>query len=59
MKNLGKLVVEVTYTDGDVDLLSTKSTKENVFDSFDFNDENDFYKFIKFLQENDIPRKKY
>lgn len=59
MKNLGQLVVEITYINGDIDTLSTKSTKENVFASFDFNDENEFYKFIKFLQKNDIPRKKY
>ncbi len=56
-RNMGQLAVEITYTDGDTEMLTTKSTKDNVFSSFEFEDEAEFYKFIVFLQEKNIPRK--
>lgn len=54
---LGQMVLEITYTDGDKDVLTTKSTMGNVRASFDFENEDQFYQFVKFLQDNNIPRK--
>jgi porphobilinogen deaminase len=56
-RNMGQLAVQVTYTDGDTDMLTTKSTKENVNSSFEFENEQEFYQFLEFLQSKNIPRK--
>jgi hypothetical protein len=56
-RNMGQLAVEITYTDGDTDILTTKSTKDNVFSSFEFDSDKEYFEFIKFLQENKIPKK--
>ena len=56
-RNFGQLALEITYTDGDKDVLTTKTTKDNVRASFNFNDEAEFYSFIEFLEDKKIPRK--
>lgn len=57
MKNMGQLAVQITYTCGDTQMLTTKSTRENTNSSFEFLNEVEFYSFIKFLNENSIKRK--
>lgn len=56
-RNMGQLAVEITYTDGDTDMLTTKSTKNNVHSSFEFKDNEEYFEFIKFLQNRNIPHK--
>jgi len=58
-KHMGQLAVEITYTDGDTQMLTTKSTKENVCSSYEFSNEREFYDFIDFLKDNHINRKPY
>ena len=53
---MGHLAVEITYTDGSTDMLTTKSTNRNVFASFDFYDEKEYFQFIKFLEINNVKK---
>jgi len=55
--NFGQLAVEIVYTDGETQILTTKSTKDNVHSSFEFSSEVEYFEFIKFLQQQGIPRK--
>lgn len=55
--NMGQMAVEITYTDGSTDMLTTKSTNKNVHSTFDFNDDNEYFRFIKFLETNNVPKK--
>jgi len=56
--NMGQLAVEITYTDGSTDMLTTKSTKKEMFYcSFDFINDEEYYDFLEFLINNNIPRK--
>jgi len=56
-RDMGQLGVEITYTDGDTDMLTTKSTKENVNSTFDFINNEEYYNFLEFLINKNIPRK--
>lgn len=56
-KNLGQLAVEVTYTCGETQMLTTRSTKDNVRATYDFDHDTEFYDFVKFLKDNNIQRK--
>lgn len=56
-RNMGQLAVEITYTDGDTEMLTTKSTKDNVHSSYEFNNEDEYYQFLEFLMSKNIPRK--
>ncbi len=57
MANMGQLAVEITYTDGDTEMLTTKSIYDNVRGLSDFADVKEYYEFINFLIEKKIPRK--
>ena len=56
-RNMGQLAVQITYTDGDTDMLTTKSTKDNVHSSYEFDSEEEYYQFLEFLISKNIPRK--
>lgn len=50
-KNMGFYAVDVFYTDGDKDTLTTKSTNPNVHQKWDFQNEEEFFSFLDFLSE--------
>ena len=51
---MGQLAVEIKYTNGETDMLTTKSIKQNVHSSFEFNSEQEYFDFIQFLNSNNI-----
>lgn len=49
-KNMGQCALEIIYTNGDTQMLTTKSTNPNHFENYDFETEQDmlnFYETIK------------
>lgn len=56
-KNMGQLAVEVEYTDGSTDMLTTPTKNPNGTDKGDFKDEKEFYEFIEWLKQNNIKRR--
>ena len=57
-RNMGQYAVRVNYTNGDYDMLTTKSTKPNVYDKGDFKDEREFFDFLTWLDKNNVVNKK-
>lgn len=55
-KYMGQLAVEIKYTNGETQMLTTRSTNPNVFDTPEFETTEDYYEFIEFLNKNNIKR---
>ena len=55
-KNMGQFGVELTYTDDNKQVLTTKSTLKNVHSSYEFDSDSEFFEFIEFLKQSGIPR---
>ena len=56
-KSTGQLAIQISFTNGETLMLTTKSTKTNVFASFDFLDFKEFFDFVDFLKSNNVPKK--
>lgn len=56
-ENLGMLAVQIFYTNGNTQMLTTKSTKTNVNSSFEFENETEYFWFLEYLQTRNIPKK--
>lgn len=56
-KSTGQLALQITFTNGDTLMLTTKSTKTNVFASYDFEGFKEYFDFVDFLKSNNVPKK--
>lgn len=55
-KNMGQYGVEIIYTDGSTQMLTTKSTLSNVYASSDFDTDDEYFEFLNLLKQSGIPR---
>lgn len=53
-ETMGQLAVKITWTDGDIDMLTTPMPKEKGHDNGDFIDEAEYFEFINWLIENKV-----
>lgn len=56
-ENFGQLAVEIEYTDGSTDMLTTPMDPKLGNDRGDFKDEVEYYQFLSWLKEQDVKRK--
>ena len=56
-KSTGQLALQITFTNGETLMLTTKSKKTNVSASFDFVDFKEYFDFVDFLKSNNVPKK--
>lgn len=55
---MGKLALELKYTNGKTQMLTTPSTRpENTNDKGDFSTEDEFLKFIEYLKKHNVKQK--
>ncbi len=57
-KNMGQLAIELTYTNGDTQMLTTESTNPNHRGTYEFDSDEDYFEFIKQLKLCGIPQVK-
>lgn len=53
-ETMGQLAVEITWTDGGIDMLTTPMPIEKGSDRGNFEDEAEYFKFIDWLFENNV-----
>lgn len=54
---MDQLAVEIKYTDGDTDMLTTPMDPSKGSDKGDFINEDEYYEFINWLIKNGVPKK--
>jgi len=55
-KNMGQLGLEIKFTNGDTQMLTTASTNPNHFGTYEFDSDEEYFQYISYLKAQGIPK---